>query len=291
MKALYELSSNKLSNDEKELLYSIQNNIDSMASRLIDQNIDDAPIGIINVSKALEKIIEIKRLEYSKDHLVKITTSIKPSLSSLVNKDELSSIISNIINNSTEARKPNELISVNISAENDDDKIIIKIKDNGIGISNDTINRVFEYGLTSKKSGKGCGLFHAKNTINFWKGEIAIHSIISESTEVIISLPIASTAKDIILIDDEQLNILSWKGMAKKVGVNFKGYTTPEAFFNELPDNKNSQIYVDFDLKEKNGVDVINQLKILGFQNVFLATGHNEIIEKNIIQVGKEFPI
>lgn len=80
--------------------------------------------------------------------------------------------------------------------------------------------------------------------------------------------------------------------MAKQFGVNFNGRTASKAFFDELSENnKNFQIYVDYDLQEENGIEVIRKLKMLGFHNVYLATGHHETIHSNIAQEGKEFPV
>lgn len=263
-----------------------------MTERLIDQKVDIAPITSVDIHKAISNIIDIKHLEFSKKSYIKIEKDLEPNLFSLINFDDITTILSNLINNSVEARRSNNKLTISITAKKSVDTIIIKIKDDGSGISPELINRIFTYGVTSKEQGKGCGLSHAKELLISWNGDILIESQINKFTDVTISLPLlTSTIKEIILIDDQTLNISSWKGMALKYKIPFKGYTNSLDFFENLPHNKTgTAIYVDYELGNENGLEIAQRIKEKGFTNVSLATGESMQINPNINQVGKEFP-
>ena len=68
---------------------------------------------------------------------------------------------------------------------------IISIKDNGEGISEAALNRVFEmfYRASAKGTGSGLGLYIVKESIEKLGGSIEIKSKLHEGTEFIITLP------------------------------------------------------------------------------------------------------
>lgn len=75
-------------------------------------------------------------------------------------KNELQQVILNITNNAKDILLEYETIepSIEITSINKDDEIIISIEDNGGGIPQDIIQRVFEPYFTTKEQGKGTGL-------------------------------------------------------------------------------------------------------------------------------------
>lgn len=58
----------------------------------------------------------------------------------------------------------------------DNDMILIEISDNGIGISSQNINKIFNYGFTTKQSGHGFGLHASALSINELGGDIQVKS-------------------------------------------------------------------------------------------------------------------
>lgn len=293
LKSFHELTRDRLTRDETDILEAIQSNIDTMTERLVEQKVDSTPVATADISKGISNLIAVKKLEYSKNHQIKIESDIEQGLIAVLNRDELKTILSNLINNSIEARKPDSTLTISVLARKLHDKAIIRVKDDGCGISQELVSRVFDYGVTSKSQGKGCGLAHAKETIISWSGEISINSLEGQYTEVTITLPLVTTSaiKEIVLIDDQPMNIKYWKGMANVKKISFKGYTNSADFFANLPENKTEvAIYVDYHLGKENGQEVYFKLQELGFTNVALATGETAQIHPQIRQVGKEFP-
>jgi len=85
----------------------------------------------------------------------------------------LSWTIENLIKNSIDAIKGRGLISVELIEKIN--KIEINIEDNGIGMKQEDINKIFTPGYTSKKRGWGLGLSLAKRIIvDFHKGKISV---------------------------------------------------------------------------------------------------------------------
>lgn len=102
-----------------------------------------------------------------------------------VDKEKLKLAFSNILVNATEAiHHKHGRISVVIRS-NDDYSIIIS--DNGCGISEENISRLFEPYFTSKRNGMGLGLASTLNIIQSNKGAIDVKSEINVGTSFIIT--------------------------------------------------------------------------------------------------------
>ncbi|WP_207429413.1 hybrid sensor histidine kinase/response regulator transcription factor [Pedobacter sp. SYSU D00535] len=69
--------------------------------------------------------------------------------------------------------------------------IHLRVADNGIGISKDSINHLFEryYRITDTHLGSGVGLAFVKSLATLHKGSILVSSEKNEGTEIVISLP------------------------------------------------------------------------------------------------------
>lgn len=67
--------------------------------------------------------------------------------------------------------------------------IVISIKDNGIGMSDEIKAKIFQPHFTTKDTGHGLGLANCKTIIRNHKGEISVTSKPNEGTEFKISLP------------------------------------------------------------------------------------------------------
>ncbi|MDD2369742.1 MAG: HAMP domain-containing sensor histidine kinase, partial [Sulfuricurvum sp.] len=74
--------------------------------------------------------------------------------------NEFSQVIINIINNAKDAlneRSVNEKV-IRVQGYESSDEIIIRISDNGGGISKSIIDKIFDPYFTTKKEGKGTGI-------------------------------------------------------------------------------------------------------------------------------------
>jgi signal transduction histidine kinase len=61
-------------------------------------------------------------------------------------------------------------------AWNGRDRVKLIVKDNGIGISSDNLNRIFQHGFTTKPEGHGFGLHSGANAAKQMGGNLTVHS-------------------------------------------------------------------------------------------------------------------
>lgn len=114
-------------------------------------------------------------------------------LSAYVDRSKTEQVITNILSNSIKYTQNGGHIE--IKAEKIGSNILIKIKDDGIGIPEKDIPHIFERfyrvdkGRSRAQGGTGLGLSIAQNIINEHRGEIKVNSKVGIGTEFIISIP------------------------------------------------------------------------------------------------------
>ena len=83
--------------------------------------------------------------------------------------------------------------AVSVITEKIGDKTVIRVKDNGYGISQKVMNKIFQPFFTTKPAGQGTGLglSLSYDIVNAHGGEIKVHSDENEGTVFTVSLPLA----------------------------------------------------------------------------------------------------
>ncbi len=85
-------------------------------------------------------------------------------------------VLINLINNSSHALKGREQPQIKMSCTVTSDKTVILINDNGIGIEEKIMNKIFIPFYTTKKSGSGIGLSLSKNILKKHGGNLLVNS-------------------------------------------------------------------------------------------------------------------
>ena len=107
---------------------------------------------------------------------------------------KIEQVLVNIIDNAIKYSKEAGLVLVSLLEEKN--KVIVSVKDNGIGIPPEHLNRIFErfYRVDKARSrqfgGTGLGLAIVKHIVLLHSGTVDIESQVNNGTEVTISLPL-----------------------------------------------------------------------------------------------------
>ncbi|AFS79826.1 sensor signal transduction histidine kinase [Gottschalkia acidurici 9a] len=147
----------------------------------------------ININKFMEKIyLKVKMSSEEKKQLIEM--NIPENISNIfADKDAIEQVLLNIITNAIKYTP--EKGKIEISASEKNENIIISVKDNGIGIPKEDLNRIFErfYRVDKARArelgGTGLGLSIAKQIIETHGGKILIQSEYNHGTRVDIIFP------------------------------------------------------------------------------------------------------
>lgn len=91
-------------------------------------------------------------------------------------RTQLIRVVTNLVKNAVQAVKYVQNPKVLVEVINHKDEVEIAVSDNGRGISEENISRIFEPKFTTKTSGMGLGLAMVKNIVETYKGTITFTS-------------------------------------------------------------------------------------------------------------------
>ncbi|MFP4024280.1 MAG: ATP-binding protein [Thiohalospira sp.] len=111
-----------------------------------------------------------------------------------IDPGDLEIIFNNLISNAVKYNK--ESGKVDVSIEKDDNIIIIKVQDTGIGLSEDEINKLFDEFFRVKNeqtkhiTGSGLGLPIVRKVLDLYHGDIHVESKLNEGSTFTVVVPI-----------------------------------------------------------------------------------------------------
>ena len=142
----------------------------------------------VDLQVLLEEIIIILNPLFKK-YDANIYLNIKQDIYLSLDYLRMKQVFVNILKNALEARKENEPLNVQVEAKKSLNNIKIIIKDNGIGMDKNTLDRITEIFYTTKANGNGLGVVLSKEIIEMHNGTITYKSQKDKGTTVTITLP------------------------------------------------------------------------------------------------------
>ena len=158
----------------KELIYKMSTTIDIFRNFLNLRKKTE----LFEITKSIKNVIMLFE-ETSKANNIKIITQLSDTKNIKSFQGEFEHVILNILNNASDVLVKNNIDNkmILISAKDINNRLIIKICDNGGGILEELIPRVFNPHFTTKKDGVGIGLYIAKKIINeHMQGELIVEN-------------------------------------------------------------------------------------------------------------------
>ncbi|BBH18668.1 putative C4-dicarboxylate sensor kinase [Paenibacillus baekrokdamisoli] len=157
--------------------------------QISDENISGLLLGKISRGKELG-------IEVSIDRQSRVET-----FPALLDHHDIAVLLGNLIENAFDSLK-NMTGDVNrdkyvfISLEQDDNVFSILVEDNGSGMEQAILERIFERGFTTKQgAGRGIGLYLIHSIIEKGNGDCKIDSVPSQGTSFIITFPMTGKAE------------------------------------------------------------------------------------------------
>lgn len=200
--------------EEKNKIDFINNDI----SALIDESLD----GLERISKIVRGLRDFARVDTSQDfteydlnqgiqstiqiahNSIKYNAQVKLELAEIpiirARGNEINQVVLNLLINAAHAIKAsNKQGVIRIRTYQDEGSVVLEIEDDGTGISNINLMKIFDPFYTTKPIGEGTGLglsIAYDMIVNKHKGEIDVKSELGKGTIFIIKIPINSNPCD-----------------------------------------------------------------------------------------------
>ena len=120
----------------------------------------------------------------------------------------ISEVFLNLIVNACEAMETVDRRELRIIAHEQEGKLVVRVSDTGLGMSDEVRERIFEYGFTTKQGGTGQGMAIVKEIVEREHGVIQVHSTQGHGTTFVLTFsPIKAEKPRILLVSDAIRNL------------------------------------------------------------------------------------
>lgn len=197
-----------LPQEEAEFLKIIIDETDRL-NRVLTQFLDysrpyQGDLTVVNLDETIRQIIKILTVAPDDKYIIEYK-NVCPESVVKIDTEHFKQVMINILKNAREAMPEGGRIEIRVMREEDggrrmlssvflggktrNNNLLIEIQDNGIGIDEVDLNKVFIPFFTTKKSGTGLGLAISKKIIEYQNGKLEIFSQKGLGTTVRITLP------------------------------------------------------------------------------------------------------
>ncbi|GEM_PF-1557461 len=178
-----------------DLMANRVNRLDEFIGEIIDFS-RNSRLEVLHEEINLEELVKeiINDLQFIENyHKIDVQIDLNEDLVLISDKKRVQTILRNLISN---AFKYHNLLKndpyINISSEKNNNRVMIKVSDNGDGINEEKKERIFDmfYRGSDKSKGSGLGLYIAKEMTEKLDGKLHLKTEYGKGSDFIIELPI-----------------------------------------------------------------------------------------------------
>lgn len=193
--------------------------------------------------------------------------------------DRIEQILDNLLSN---AVKFTETGTISLNARYGECKLLLEVKDTGIGMSEDALSRIFRpferLGSVRNAEGFGLGLPITKGLVNLLDGTIDVTSGIDQGSTFRVTLPLRTTDEtvesetrimpqqahlplNVLVIDDDAMLLNVIKEMLERNGMNCTTCTTTKEVVKAMRGKDYDLLLSDIQMPGTNGFDLLTLLR------------------------------
>jgi signal transduction histidine kinase len=175
----------------KDINYGVTRTIEIVKGLRVFSRLDEEEVKMANVNENIDATLTLLRNKTK--NRIKVSKFYDDKMSDIeCYPGQLNQVFMNILNNGIQAiPEEKKDAEITIYTEEEADQVVIRLKDNGVGIPEEIKNRIWEPFFTTKPVGVGTGLGMSITfgIIEKHNGKIDLISEVGKGTEFVITLP------------------------------------------------------------------------------------------------------
>ncbi len=195
-------SYNLNANEQQEIMHQLvdtSTSIISLAQEMAEAITREKPdLGFkyeySSIKPIVDSVCDLNK-RYAQRKNIRLVNKISPNIpKTMFDSSKMEEVLDNLINNAIKYGPTDTVVEVNSIVE--EEKFLIEIKDNGIGLSDEDVKRAFEKGVTlsSKPTGEetrsGLGLWIVKKIVEEHEGKVYVKSKLGQGSVFTFELPV-----------------------------------------------------------------------------------------------------
>ncbi|CAH8282725.1 HAMP domain-containing protein [Mariniflexile fucanivorans] len=137
-------------------------------------------LNVVNIVKLALEIFNEDYIDFSAE---------KDEIIAKLDRTQLIRVVTNLVKNAIQSMPEHQTPKININVSTNNNNVVILVSDNGSGILEENIDKVFEPKFTTKTSGMGLGLAMVKNIVETYKGTITFNTEKDKGTVFRVTFP------------------------------------------------------------------------------------------------------
>lgn len=288
--------------------------ITQLANSLLDiSRMDDAKETLneipFHLESFLENIVEEYTCKANDKGLALDKVYVSCNITALGDADRIRQIVVNILEN---AIKFTLTGYVRLRASYKDNTLSVLISDTGIGMDEDSVQRIFQPferaapNLDSK--GFGLGLSITKGLVNLLGGSISVSSHIGKGSEFKVEIPLRQTdelprdnpktdarslrlPRRVLVVDDDPIQLRNTVEIMERNGISCRACINAQEVVRALRNEEYDLILTDVQMRGTGGFDLLHLLRLSDIGNsrtipIAAMTARNDGEEKRYIEAG-----
>jgi len=140
----------------------------------------------VDVSATISRVVTLLHQEFSSKQISVSTADVSPKTMAKADAEWLEQVLINLFRNSIDALSDAVKPSIKVSAYVHNQRTVVSIADNGMGMDEETLEKAFIPFFTTKKKGSGIGLSLSRQIMRLHGGSLSIKSKEGEGTQVVL---------------------------------------------------------------------------------------------------------
>jgi signal transduction histidine kinase len=143
-----------------------------------------------NLQDLIEELQHLMQPKFNECNVgLKVKYNVAHDIEVKFDKVRLNQALLNLVKNALEVSKPGDTVSVNVDCRSTDGTVYVKVADQGPGIPDDNMEKLFTPYFSTKTNGTGLGLAQSKKIMKAHNGDIEILSTGKDGTTFALILP------------------------------------------------------------------------------------------------------
>lgn len=157
--------------------------------RDLSRPVDDHGREPTDLNALIESVLDVSRKDL-KNHRIEIVRDLTPDLPQpVVAPDRVKQVLLNLILNARDAMQEGGELTVTSAYAEEEDEVRIKVADQGVGIPDEVMDRLFDPFFSTKEDGTGLGLFVSRDIVREQGGRIDVKTAVGQGTAFTVSFP------------------------------------------------------------------------------------------------------
>ena len=166
------------------------NRLNGLISEFLDYVRPEKKVTVaVNLNTVIREVVESLQFNPKLRKDVEQKLELKAQCSILGNRDKLKQALLNLVINAYQAMEKTDKPVLDIETHDQQDVVVLIIRDNGCGIKAENVHRIFEPFHTTKPQGTGLGLAVTHKILQAHEARVFVDSVEGEGTKFLVEFP------------------------------------------------------------------------------------------------------